>query len=91
MEIIQGRQTVAEAGRAVDLPPSEIESWIADGKRGLENALRVTPGEVRPPLRAPANDTPPVSAATESGDVGLRWRAAVSAVGLPPRVLLDRS
>ncbi|TNJ95413.1 transposase [Klebsiella quasipneumoniae] len=40
MEIIQGKTTVAEAARAFDLPPSEIEEWVDDAKRGMENALR---------------------------------------------------
>ncbi|WP_373467337.1 DUF1153 domain-containing protein [Geothrix sp. 21YS21S-4] len=39
LEIIQGKTTVAEASRAFDLPPSEIEGWMEDGKRGMENAL----------------------------------------------------
>jgi len=47
LEIIQGKSTVAEASRAFDLPPSEIESWIDDGKRGMENALRAKPLEVK--------------------------------------------
>ena len=38
---------MAEASRAYDLPPSEIESWIEDGKKGMENALRVNPQDVR--------------------------------------------
>lgn len=29
LEIIQGKTTVAEASRAHDLPPSEIEEWVA--------------------------------------------------------------
>ena len=29
LEIIQGKTTVAEASRAHDLPPSELEKWIA--------------------------------------------------------------
>jgi ribose 1,5-bisphosphokinase PhnN len=29
------------------LPPSEIESWVEDGKRGMENALRAKPEDVR--------------------------------------------
>ncbi|WP_234943012.1 transposase [Salmonella enterica] len=37
MEIIQGKTTVAEAARAFDLPPSEIEEWVDDAKRGMEN------------------------------------------------------
>ena len=47
LEIIQGKMTVAEASRAYDLPPSEIEDWVDDGKKGMENALRANPREVR--------------------------------------------
>jgi transposase-like protein len=47
LEIIQGKTTVAEASRAYDLAPSQIEHWIEEGKRGLENALRSNPLEVR--------------------------------------------
>ena len=37
----------AEASRAYDLPPSEIEDWVDDGKKGMENALRANPQDVR--------------------------------------------
>ena len=47
LEIIQGKTTVSEASRQFDLPPSEIESWVDDGKRGMENALRAKPEDVR--------------------------------------------
>jgi transposase-like protein len=47
MEIIQGKTTAAEASRAHDLPPSEIEFWVEDGKKGMENALRANPQDVR--------------------------------------------
>jgi transposase-like protein len=47
LDIIQGKATVAEASRQFDLPPSEIENWIDEGKRGLENALRAKPEDVR--------------------------------------------
>lgn len=47
LEIIQGKATVAEASRAYDLLPSEIESWVEDGKQGMENALRANPQDVR--------------------------------------------
>jgi transposase-like protein len=46
LEIIQGKTTVAEASRAHDLPPSEIEVWVEDGKRGMENAPRANPQDV---------------------------------------------
>jgi transposase-like protein len=47
VEIIQGKTTVAEASRAYDLSPSEIEGWVDDAKRGMENALRANPLEIR--------------------------------------------
>ena len=47
LEIIQGKTTVAEASRSFDLPPSEIEQWVEDGKRGMENALRANPSDIR--------------------------------------------
>ncbi len=47
LEIIQSKTTVSEASRQFDLPPSEIESWVGEGKRWLENALRAKPKDVR--------------------------------------------
>ncbi len=47
MEILQGKTTVAEASRSYDLPPSEIETWIDEAKRGMENALRANPLDIR--------------------------------------------
>lgn len=47
LEIIQGKTTVAEASRAHDLLPSEFENWVGEGKRGMENALRAKPEDVR--------------------------------------------
>ena len=47
MDIIQGKTSVAEASRAFDLPPSEIEEWVEEGKRGMENALRAKPLDVK--------------------------------------------
>ncbi len=45
LDIIQDKTTVAEASRAYDLPPSEIEGWVEEGKKGMENALRSKPLE----------------------------------------------
>ncbi len=47
LEIIWGKTTVAEASRQLDLTPSEIEGWVDDAKRGMENALRTKPEDVR--------------------------------------------
>ena len=47
IEILQGKTTVAEASRAFDLQPSEVENWVEDAKRGIENALRTNPLDMR--------------------------------------------
>ena len=38
---------MAEASRAYGLSPSEIENWVDDGKRGMENALPAKRQDVR--------------------------------------------
>jgi transposase-like protein len=47
LEIIQGKITIAEASRQFDLPPSEIEEWMDQGRAGMENALKAKPADVR--------------------------------------------
>ena len=47
IEIIQGKVTVAEASRTYDLAPSEVEGWVDDAKKGMENALKANPLDVR--------------------------------------------
>ena len=47
LEIIQGKTTIAEASQQFDLAPSELESWVAQAKAGMENSLRAKPQDVR--------------------------------------------
>ncbi len=47
LDIIQGKTTVAEASRQYDLAPSEVEQWVGDAKRGMENALRANPLDIK--------------------------------------------
>lgn len=47
IEIIQGKTTVAEASRTYDLAPSEVESWVDDARKGMENALKANPLDLR--------------------------------------------
>lgn len=47
IEIMQGKTTVAEASRSFDLSPSEIEGWVDDAKKGMENSLRANPLDIR--------------------------------------------
>lgn len=46
LEIMKGQVTLSEASRAHDIPISEIESWIEEAKRGIENALRAKPRDI---------------------------------------------
>jgi len=64
-DILQGKTTVAEASRSYNLPPSEIEKWIDEGKRGMENALRTSPRDQR---RYVANITSPTSLEDNTGE-----------------------
>lgn len=43
----QGKTSVAEASRAFDIPPSKIEEWGGEGRKGLENALSAKPLDVK--------------------------------------------
>ncbi|HYE35624.1 DUF1153 domain-containing protein [Methylocaldum sp.] len=56
LEILRGKTTVAGASRTYNLPPSEIEDWIEDGKKGMENALRANPLEVREQYEKPLKE-----------------------------------
>ena len=38
---------MSEASRSFDLSPSEIEGWVDDAKRGMENSLRANPLDIR--------------------------------------------
>lgn len=46
-EIWKGKTTVAEVARRHDLTPSEVEGWIDEATRHLENGFRSRPKEVR--------------------------------------------
>ena len=43
LEILTGKITVAEACRRHSLIPSEIEEWMEDGTKAMENALKARP------------------------------------------------
>ena len=47
VDVIQGKTAVAEASRSFDIPTSEIEGWVEEGKRGMENALKARPLEIK--------------------------------------------
>jgi transposase-like protein len=47
LEIIQGKSTVSESSRKLDLSPSEIESWIDQARPRMQNALKDKPEDIR--------------------------------------------
>ena len=47
LEILKGKTTVAEAARRYDLKPGEIQSWVDEGIKGMENNLRARPRDIR--------------------------------------------
>ena len=47
MDLFQGKTSVAEASRAHALPPSELEGWLEDARKGIENALRSKPLDLK--------------------------------------------
>ena len=53
MGIMQGKTTVAAASRSFGLASSEIETWVGDAKKGMDNALRTKPLEINRWLISP--------------------------------------
>jgi hypothetical protein len=47
LEIIQGKTTVSESFRQLDLSPSEVESRIDQADAGMENALKAKSEDIR--------------------------------------------
>ena len=47
MEIIRGKTSISESGRSFDTSPSEIEEWVDEVKRGMENALHAKPLDIK--------------------------------------------
>ncbi|OAQ19806.1 DUF1153 domain-containing protein [Thermosulfurimonas dismutans] len=47
LDILKGKTTVAEVARRYDLKPSEIEGWVEEGIRSMENGLRARPRDLR--------------------------------------------
>ncbi len=56
LDIVKGRTTVAEACRHYDLTPSEVEEWVEEAQRGMENALRARPRDIQEQYEARIKD-----------------------------------
>ena len=47
IQILKGETTISEASRQYDLTPSELQCWVNDAEKGMENALRSKPKDIR--------------------------------------------
>ncbi|WP_413460358.1 DUF1153 domain-containing protein [Herbaspirillum huttiense] len=47
IETIHEMTTVGAASRSFDIPPSEIEEWVDEDRKGVENSLRSKALDVR--------------------------------------------
>lgn len=47
IQILKGQTSISEASRHYGLTPSELKCWIDDAEKGMENALRSKPKDVR--------------------------------------------
>jgi transposase-like protein len=47
IQILKGQTSISEASRQHDLTPSEIKCWVDDAEKGMENALRSKPKDIR--------------------------------------------
>ncbi len=46
MDIFQGKTTTAEVSRQYDLTPAQIEEWMEEARKGMENQLRARPKDI---------------------------------------------
>ncbi len=46
MEIFQGKTSVSEVSRQYDLTPAQIEEWMEEARKGMENQLRARPKDI---------------------------------------------
>ncbi len=47
LEILSEKTNIVEVSRTYGIPQSEIVEWMESGKRGLENALRAKPVDIK--------------------------------------------
>lgn len=57
MDIFKGKTTVAEVARQHDLTVSEVEQWVEEAQRNMENGFRSRPRDVREQYEAQLRET----------------------------------
>lgn len=56
MDIMKGKTTFAEASREYDLTQSDIEAWVDEAQKGMENALRSRPKDIHEQYQSEIKD-----------------------------------
>ena len=57
MDIFKGKTTAAEAARQYDLTVSEVEGWIDDAQRCMENGFMARPKDIREQYESELQET----------------------------------
>lgn len=57
MDIFKGKTTAAELARQYDLTISEIEGWVDEVQRSMENGFRARPKDVREQYESELRET----------------------------------
>ncbi|GAB3338736.1 transposase [Chromohalobacter beijerinckii] len=57
MDIVKGKITVAEVARQHDLTVSEVEGWIEEAQRNMENGFRARPKDIREQYESELRET----------------------------------
>ncbi|KFF49836.1 transposase [Gammaproteobacteria bacterium MFB021] len=57
MDIFKGKTTAAEVARQYDLTVSEVEGWIDDAQRSMENGFRARPKDIREQYESELRET----------------------------------
>ncbi|MYL28149.1 MULTISPECIES: DUF1153 domain-containing protein [Halomonadaceae] len=57
MDILKGKTTAAEVARQHDLTVSEVERWIDEAQRNMENGFKSLPRDIREQYESELRDT----------------------------------
>ncbi len=57
MDIFKGKTTVAEVARQHDLTVSEVEGWVEEAQRNMENGFRARPKDIREQYESELRET----------------------------------
>ena len=57
MDIFKGKTTAAEVARQYDLTVSEVEGWIDEAQRSMENGFKARPKDIREQYESELRET----------------------------------